>query len=52
MDNAKKIYNYVYAKFFGRYLSLRTNVEIKENIVKLPDINKHYLTNLKKYYQI
>ncbi len=50
MDNAKKVYDYVFNKFFNGYLNLRKNEQIKDKSVKLPDFNKAYLHNLKKYY--
>jgi hypothetical protein len=50
MDNAKKAYDYVFNKFFSGYLNLRKNDQIKT--VKLPDFNKAYLHNLKKYYKL
>lgn len=50
MDNAKKVFDYIFNKFFGGYLSLRKNQQLKS--VKLPDFNKVYLHNLKKYYDM
>ena len=50
MDNAKKAYDYVFNKFFSGYLNLRKNDQIKT--AKLPDFNKAYLHNLKKYYNL
>jgi len=52
MDNAKKVYDYVFNKFFGGYLSLRKNPQVKDNSIKLPDYNKVFLHNLKKYYEM
>ena len=50
MDNAKKAYDYVFNKFFSGYLNLRKDDQIKT--VKLPDFDKAYLHNLKKYYNL
>lgn len=52
MDNAKKSYDYIFNRFFGNQLSLRKNEEIKGKNFKLPDLNKVYLLNLKKYYDL
>ena len=48
MDNSKKVYDYVFNKFFGGNLSLRKNDQLKSQ--KLPDLNKVFIHNLKKYY--
>lgn len=51
MDNAKKVFDYVLTKFFTSYLFIRSN----EDLVKkkeFPNINKPFLNNLKKYYNI
>jgi len=50
MDNAKKVYDYVFSKFFGSYLNLRKNDQLKST--KLPELNKSYIHNLKKYYEL
>jgi hypothetical protein len=50
MDNAKKVFDYILNKFFGNYLSLRKNDQIKTT--KPPELNKAYLHHLKAYYQI
>ncbi len=52
MDNTKKVFDYILTKFFGGYMSLRTNNQVKDKSVKFPDFNKTYLYNLKKYYQM
>lgn len=49
MDNAKKVYDYVLTKFFGSYLFLRNNDELKKK-KEFPNINKPFLNNLKRYY--
>lgn len=51
MDNAKKGYDLILKKFFGSFLYLRTNDEVEEK-KEFPNINKVYLNNLKKYYEI
>lgn len=50
MDNAKKVFDYILNKFFGTYLNLRKNDQIKTT--KFSSLNKAYLYNLKAYYQI
>ena len=50
MDNTKKFFDFVFNKFFGNYLNLRKNENIKST--KLPDLNKTYLHSLNKYYQL
>jgi len=50
MDNTKKVFDYILTKFFGSYLYLRNNDEVKSN--KLANINKAYMLGLKKYYTI
>lgn len=52
MDNAKKSYDQVFEKFFSKYLNLRTNEQLEEGTIKLPELNKPYLNNLKRYYSM
>lgn len=52
MDNTKKVFDKILGNFFGTYLHLRKNEQIKNKSVKLPEFNKVYLNNLKKYYEI
>lgn len=52
MDNTKKVYDFILNKFFGVYLGLRRNDQVKDRSVKVPDFNKAYIHNLKKYYQL
>ena len=51
MDNAKKGYDQVLAKFFGSYLFLRNNEEVEAKVA-FPQINKVYLNNLRRYYEL
>lgn len=51
MDNAKKVYDYVLNKFFGSYLFLKTNEEVKQS-KELPNIQRAFINNLKKFYII
>lgn len=48
MDNTKKLYDYIFNKFFGSYLYIRKNDQLKTT--KLPDLNKTFFHSLKKYY--
>ena len=51
MDNAKKSYDQILNKFFSNFLYLRTNEEVQAK-KEFPNINKVYLNNLKKYYEL
>jgi hypothetical protein len=51
MDNAKKAFDVVLDKFFSSYLFLRNNEELQKK-KEFPNINKVFLVNLKKYYQL
>ncbi len=51
MDNAKKAFDVVLDKFFSSYLFLRNNEETQKR-KEFPNINKVFLVNLKKYYQL
>jgi hypothetical protein len=52
MDNAKKVLDIILGKFFGGYLGLRKNEQLKNKSVKISQFNKAYLNNLKKYYEL
>lgn len=51
MDNSKKAFDVVLTKFFSSYLFLRSNEEISKK-KEFPNINKIFLLNLKKYYNL
>jgi hypothetical protein len=51
MDNAKKVFDYVLNKFFGSYLFIKTNEEVK-NKKELPNIQRPFINNLKRFYII
>jgi len=49
MDNVKKAFDYILTKFFGSYLFLRNNDELKKH-KEFPNIQKPFLNHLKRYY--
>jgi len=51
IDNAKKVFDYILNKFFTAYLFIRNNEDINQK-KEFPNINKPFLNNLKKYYNI